>query len=141
MEKNYDIENFVQHLYEKYDMPDKSISYGYNSISESYIVKIGDAPKMGDERLQEDLFNFCQRMAENGDWVVFVSSEDPVNFNDYAAISRNQVKEVAKDYYYQAIQSLAFSGSWAESSSIGGKGETREEGFTGDHNLNYAIAA
>lgn len=86
MRTNISIEKFAQTIYAEYGV--SSISYGYNPVSETYIVRIDDDNLMSNEQFLEKVFNFTHAQAEIGEWVMFISPSDNINFNDYQTIVR-----------------------------------------------------
>ena len=86
MRTNISIEKFAQTVYAEYGVG--SISYGYNPVSETYIVRIDDDNLMSNEQFLEKVFNFTHAQAEIGEWVMFISPSDNINFNDYQTIVR-----------------------------------------------------
>lgn len=83
---NISIERFAQTLYTEYGV--SSISYGYNPVSETYIVRIDDDNLMSNEQFLEKVFDFTHAQADKGEWVMFISPSDNINFNDYQPIVR-----------------------------------------------------
>lgn len=86
MRTNMSIEKFAQALYAEYGV--SSISYGYNPVSETYIVRIDDDNLMSNEQFLEKVFDFTHAQADKGEWVMFISPSDNINFNDYQPIVR-----------------------------------------------------
>lgn len=145
MKRDYEIEKFLQHLYSSYNMPDSSISYGYNEVSETYIVKVDDVATMGSADFQIDLFNFAQERAEANVWVMFVTPDDSINFSAYEKVSREYSKAIpsASEDVYQMIQQMAFEGTgWFKSSDALQLSEVVNHGFEHEnHSPKYAMAA
>lgn len=145
MKRDYEIEKFLQHLYSCYDMPNLSISYGYNEVSETYIVKINDADVMGSEDFQAELFNFAQERAEANVWVMFVTPDDSINFSAYETIGREYSKAIpsASEDIYQMVQKLTFGETgWFNSSDALHLSEAVSLGFEHEnHSPKYAMAA
>ena len=146
MKRDYEIEKFLQHLYSSYNMPDSSISYGYNEVSETYIVRIDDADVMGSEAFQTELFNFTQERAEANVWVMFVTPNDSINFSAYETVSREYSKSIipsTSEDIYQMIQKLAFEGAgWFNSSDALHLSEVVSHEFEHENlSPNYAMAA
>lgn len=86
MRTNISIEKFAQTIYAEYGV--SSIFYGYNPVSETYIVRIDDDNLMSNEQFLEKVFDFTHIQAEKGEWVMFISPSDNINFNDYQLIVR-----------------------------------------------------
>jgi hypothetical protein len=145
MKRDYEIEKFLQHLYSCYDMPNSSISYGYNEVSETYIIKIDNAAAMGREDFQLDLFNFSQERAEANVWVMFVTPDDSINFSAYEPVSSECFKAIpsASEDIYQMIQQLAFEGAgWFNSSDALHLSEVVSHEYEPEnHSPKYAMAA
>ena len=145
MKRDYEIEKFLQHLYNYYNIPNLSISYGYNEVSETFIIKIDDAAVMGREDFQTDLFNFAQERAEANVWVMFVNPDDSINFSAYETVNREFSKAITSTYedIYQMIQHLAFEGTgWSKSSDALHLSEVMNYGFEHEnHSPKYAMAA
>lgn len=145
MKRDYEIEKFLQHLYSSYNLPNLFISYGYNELSETYIVKIDDADVMGREDFQTDLFNFAQERAEANVWVMFVTPDDSINFSAYEPVGREYSKAIpsTSEDIYQMIQQLAFEGmGWFNSSDDLHLSEVVNHGFEHEnHSPKYAMAA
>lgn len=145
MKWDYEIEKFLQHLYSCYDMPNLSISYGYNEVSETYIVKIDDAAAMSREDFQSELFSFAQERAEANVWVMFVTPDDSINFSAYETIVREYSKAIpsTSEDIYQMIQQLVFEGTgWFNSSDALHLSEVVCHGFEHEnHSPKYAMAA
>ena len=145
MKRDYEIEKFLQHLYNSYNMPNLSISYGYNEVSETFIIKIDDAAAMGSEEFQTELFNFSQERAEANVWVMFVTPDDSINFSTFETVSREYSKAIPSTYedIYQMIQQLAFEGSgWFNSSDALHLSEVVGHGYEHEnHSPKYAMAA
>ena len=83
---NMSIEKFAQTIYAEYGV--SSICYGYNPVSETYIVRIDDDNLMSNEQFLEKVFDFTHAQADKGEWVMFISPSDNINFNDYQPIVR-----------------------------------------------------
>lgn len=145
MKRDYEIEKFLQHLYSYYDIPDSSISYGYNEVSETYIVKIDDAGIMGKTGFQIELFNFAQKRAEANVWVMFVTPDDSINFSAYETVVREYYKVIpsTSEDIYQMIQQLQFEGTgWFNSSDSLHLSEVVSCGYEHEnHSPKYAMAA
>lgn len=145
MKRDYELEKFLQHLYSSYNMPNLSISYGYNEVSETFIVKIDDATAMGSADFQTELFNFAQDRAEANVWVMFVTPDDSINFSAYETVSREYSKAISSTYedIYQMIQHLAFEGTgWFNSSDALHLSEGVNHGYEHEnHSPKYAMAA
>lgn len=145
MKRDYEIEKFLQHLYSCYEIPNLSISYGYNEVSETYIVKIDDAAVMDREDFQTDLFSFAQDQAEANVWVMFVTPNDSINFSAYETVSREYYKAIpsTSEDIYQMIQQLAFEGKgWFNSSDALHLSEVVNDVFEHEnHSPKYAMAA
>jgi hypothetical protein len=86
MRTNKAIERFAQTLYTEFGV--SSISYGYNHVSETYIVRIDDDNLMSNEQFLEKVFDFTHDQADKGEWIMFISPSDNINFNDYQLIVR-----------------------------------------------------
>lgn len=93
MKRNNDIYSFIQTLYKDYGIKDSLISYGYSDASETFIVKIDDAEALSNIKLQKCLFHFSQAMADKGIWMLFVSPEDCIHFDDFETIGREWSSE------------------------------------------------
>ena len=145
MKRDYEIEKFLQHLYSCYDMPNSSISYGYNEVSETYIIKIDNAAAMGIEDFQLDLFNFSQERAEANVLVMFVTPDDSINFSAYEPISREYSKVIPSisEDTYQMIQKLAIEDEgWINSRGSLHLSEVVSHEFEHEnHSPKYAMAA
>jgi hypothetical protein len=145
MKRDYEIEKFSQHLYGSYNMPNSSISYGYNEVSETYIVRIDDADVMEREDFQAELFHFAQERAEANVWVMFITPDDSINFSAYEPVSREYFKAIpsASEDIYQMIQQLAFEGAgWFNSSDALHLSEVVSHEYEPEnHSPKYAMAA
>ena len=145
MKRDYEIEKFLQHLYSSYNMPNMSISYGYNEVSETYIVKINNAAVMVRDDFQAELFNFAQERAEANVWVMYVTPDDSINFSAYETVGREYSKAIppTSEDIYQMIQQLAFEGAgWFNSSDALHLSEEVNHGFEHEnHSPKYAMAA
>jgi len=145
MKRDYEIEKFSQHLYGSYNMPNSSISYGYNEVSETYIVRIDDADVMEREDFQAELFHFAQERAEANVWVMFVTPDDSINFSAYEPISREYSKVIPSisEDTYQMIQKLAIEDEgWINSRGSLHLSEVVSHEFEHEnHSPKYAMAA
>ena len=86
MNTNIVIERFAQQLYVDYNIG--MISYGFNPVSDTYIVMIDKAELFANEQFLEKVYDFTHAQAEVGEWIMFVSPSDPVCFDDYQPIVR-----------------------------------------------------
>lgn len=141
MEQNQTIVDFLQNIYVKYDISDGAIAYGYNDVSETYIVRISDTNVMSNDDLQLDLFRFTQQMADSGIWVMFVSQEDSILLSDYHTVDREWRIVVASHDLIQQVYSFVFSDlGWKSSIVINRKNFTAGDS-DGVKNKEYALAA
>ena len=139
MNTNMSIERFAQTLYTEYDV--SSISYGYNPVSETYIVRIDDDNLMSNEQFLEKVFDFTHDQAEKGEWVMFVSPSDSINFKDYQPIVRefataSTLVDSTQLFFYLANM----QDDWAESSKNFLLGNNDKTEFPKEE-LNYSLAA
>ncbi len=139
MKTNISIERFAQTIHSKYGI--SSISYGYNAMSETYIVYIDDEDLMRDEHFLLDVFNFTHSQAEKGEWIIFVSPSDNINFNDYHPIVWEFASESAfADSVFGMIDIVDTKDGWT-TSDVSGFVNNRDKFEYLEEGVKYTLAA
>lgn len=145
MKRDYIIDSFIQQLYNCYNISDMSISYGYNEVSETYIVKIDNKEVMDREDFQRDIFLFSQERADANVWVMFMSPDDCINFSEFEPVAKEYTAIIPSsiDDVCQAIQDMPFgdNGWLLSSSSHKISGELNRVFSDANHPQQYAMAA
>lgn len=142
MEAINNIKRYIQHLYNYYGIKDSLISMGYNEVSETYLVMIKDAGIMKRLDLQQDLFDFSQQMAEEGEWILFVSPDDCVHFDGYEMIGREWTSEKSQVQKNDSAVYTQYPNSGWDVGGFFGKADiVHVEVSTKKLNNDYAFAA
>lgn len=93
MKRNEIIENYINSLNIKFKKYEFDAVYGYDEITETYIIKTSGNDFNNDSDFHNSSFLFCTKMAEvEGIWVMFVTPDDPIKFDEYCPISKYNSK-------------------------------------------------
>lgn len=86
MRRNELIEAYINSLSSKFENYEFDAVYGYDEITETYIIKTS-CPDFKNDTFHNNNSQFCNEMAESyGIWVMFVTPDDPIKFDEYYSV-------------------------------------------------------
>lgn len=136
------IYDFIQRLYEKYNIKDMKIEYGHNDFTTTHIIRIDDDGLAENQDLLSDLFSFSHRLADyTGEWLMAAFPRDPVKFSDFTPVRKFSITTI--EGRLNSFVSWHHAHINAEWRTSGRQTQTKsgQETMAGGDNGYYAFAA